>query len=302
MNVASLRKRPSGTTLPRFVRDLLASPPERGSGLNIWLYRVARVLHPFRDANEIIQLLQAATDGELIRAGEIARAVARSKATAWQPGQPSRVVPAPAWPAIDRKARDAIIQSGGGLVDLWEQSPVRIENSKTHTEELIDQLFPGDPLLCCGISKSEFDTRSREEWRGQLSPLAMIVPSPMTARSGLTQEGKESAHALSITGPRRALVIEQDHGAIDEQAAILLHLAECAPLALAVHSGGKSIHGWFVCQNQSEERLRRFMQSAVSLGADHATWCKSQFVRMPDGTRTGGGRQTVFYFDPEVLQ
>ncbi len=32
--------------LPRFVCDLLSSPPRRGGGLNLWLYRVARVLHP----------------------------------------------------------------------------------------------------------------------------------------------------------------------------------------------------------------------------------------------------------------
>ena len=68
----------------------------------------------------------------------------------------------------------------------------------------------------------------------------------MTARSGLTQEDKQSAHALSITGPRRFLVIEQDRGAIDEQAAMLLHLGRDAPLALVVHSGSKSIHGWFM--------------------------------------------------------
>jgi len=298
MNVASLRKQSSGATLPRFVRDLLASPPQRGSGLNIWLYRVARVLHPYREHNEIVNLLQAATDGEPIRPGEIARAVARSKATAWQPGQPSRVVPAPAWPAVDRKLRAAIIQSGGGLVDLWEQSPVRIEDNESHTETLIGALFPGNPLLCCGSSNSKFDTRSREEWRGELSALAVIVPSPMTARSGLTQEGKESAHALSITGPRRFLVVEQDHGDVDEHAALLFHLAENAPLVLAVHSGGRSLHGWFAVQGRTEEQLKQFMCYCVSLGADPATWTRSQFVRMPDGRRENGKRQVVYFFSP----
>ena len=51
-------------TLPQFVRDLLASPPLRGGGLNNWFYRVARVLHPFRDDGDIIELLRAATAGE----------------------------------------------------------------------------------------------------------------------------------------------------------------------------------------------------------------------------------------------
>ena len=103
-------------------------------------------------------------------------------------------------------------------------------------------------------------------------------------------------------GPRRFLVIEQDAGTIDEQAAVLLHLAERAPLALAVHSGGKSVHGWFFCVGQPEEKLRSFMCYAVSLGADRATWTRSQFVRIPDGTRDNAQRQTVYFFSPEVLK
>ena len=36
---------------------------------------------------------------------------------------------------------------------------------------------------------------------------------------------------------------------------MLLHLAERAPMALVVHSGGKSLHGWFYCVGQPEDRL-----------------------------------------------
>ena len=290
-------------TLPRFVRDLLASPPRRGSGLNLWLYRVARVLHPYRDANEIINLLQAVADGEPIRPGEIERAVERSKTAAWQPGQPYRLAPTvPAWPKVNVKEREAIIRDGGGLVDLWENSPVRFDDNEAHTEALIDALFPGDPLLCCGLSNSDFDTRSRLEWQGKLNALQLIVPSPMTARSGLTQDGKQSTHALSITGPRRFLVVEFDQGDVDDHAALLWHLALKAPLAMVVHSGSKSLHGWFFCAEQPEERLRQVMRYCVSLGADRATWTRSQFVRMPDGLRDNGKRQVVYYFDPEVIR
>ena len=288
--------------LPQFVRDLLASPPRRGDGLNLWLFRAARVLHPFRDADGIIDLLQAATDGEPIKPSEIERAVTRSKSCAWQPGQPVRVQEhVSPWPQINTARRDAIIQTGGGLYDLWETSPVRLDDNTPHTETLIDRLFPGDPLLCCGLSKSKFDTRSREEWRGKLSVLAVIVPSPMTARRGLTQDDKNSAHALSITGKRRYLVIEFDKGDVDNHAALLLHLAESAPLALVVHSGSKSLHGWFAVHEQTEPQLRRFMSYCVSLGADPATWSRSQFVRLPDGTREKDKRQVVYYFNAEVI-
>ena len=191
---------------------------------------------------------------------------------------------------------------GVGFVDLWEMSPVRFEDNDPHCEETLDTLFPGNPLLCCGKSSFDFATRSREEWRGKLTELQLIVPSPMSSRTGRTLKGSESEHSLENTGPRRFLVIEQDAGTVDEQAAILVHLAQRAPLALAVHSGSKSLHGWFFCAGQCEDTLRSFMRAAVTLGADRATWARLQFVRMPDGIRDNGIRQTLYFFNPEIVK
>src|SRR4030095_128321 len=123
-------------SLPQFVHDLVASVPKRGNGLNLWLYRVARVLHPYRDSVEIIELLKAATAGERIKPGEINRAVERSKATAWTPGQVPRV-PAQisaGWPMINKEHREAVVSAGASLVDLWEMSPVRFETNESHAE------------------------------------------------------------------------------------------------------------------------------------------------------------------------
>ena len=292
--------------LPRFVRDMLASPPRAGDGVNLYLYRVARVLHPYRSEGEIADILRAVTAncGRVVMEKEIHRAVKNSKAAAWVPGDPVQPVLPPPWPTPNVEQREAVIAAMGvGLVDLWEMSPVRFEDNDSHCEETIDTLFPGNPLLCCGKSSFDFATRSREEWRGKLTELQLIVPSPMSSRTGRTLEGSESEHSLENTGPRRFLVIEQDAGGtVDEQAAILVHLAQRAPLALAVHSGRKSLHGWFFCQGRSEERLQEFMRYAVTLGADHAMWTCSQFARMPDGTRKGGNRQTVYFFNPEIVK
>jgi hypothetical protein len=163
-------------------------------------------------------------------------------------------------------------------------------------------LFPNDALLCCGASIREFDTKPREQWRGKLAELALIVPSPMTAPTGLTKDGRESAHTLNNTGPRRFLICEFDTGDADEHAALLLHLAEYAALVCAVHSGGKSLHGWFAVPGLAEDVILRFFRYAVSLGADPATWTRSQFVRMPDGTRDNGNRQTVFFLNFRALE
>jgi hypothetical protein len=68
-----------------------------------------------------------------------------------------------------------------------------------------------------------------------------------------------------------------------------------------VHSGRKSIHGWFFCAGQPEERLLQFFRYAVTLGADRAHWVRSQFTRMPEGRRDDGTVQTIYYFDPAAL-
>jgi hypothetical protein len=216
---------------------------------------------------------------------------------------------------------EAIAQAWGGLVDLWECSPIRLESNQTNTEQIIDILFPGNPLLCCGWAWHHFDTRPRNRWY-KLNDLQFIVPNPMTALHGRTQQGRMSAHALSNTGMRRFLNVEFDfdvNGSAEEArllerlasegrdvrdlcAALLLHLAEKAPLAVAVYSGGKSLHGWFHCAGIAEERVLRFFRYAVSLGADPANWTRSQFARMPDGMRDGGTRQSVYFFNPAVLK
>jgi hypothetical protein len=229
--------------------------------------------------------------------------VKNSIAGAWQPkGGNTAAQSVAKWPSVNEQQRETIIRDGGGLAELCELSPVRFDDTRRHTEEIVDWLFPGNPLLCCGKSNSDFDTRPRDGWREQLSALQFIVPSPMTAIEGLTKEGKPSRHTLSMTGARRFLICEFDTGKTDEQAALLLHLGRFAPPVCAVHSGGKSLHGWFFVYEQPEEKVRRFFRYAVSLGADPATWTRSQFVRMPDGTRDNGKRQTVFFLSLKPME
>jgi hypothetical protein len=284
--------------LPSFLHDLLAAPPRAGEGVHNWMYRVSCQLHAHLPATEIVALLESrvANCGRHVPRNEIVSAVQNSISCAWQPsGKSAPVQPVSKWPTVNREQREAIIRDGGGLADLWELSPVRIEDNNRHTEEIVDRLFPGNPFLCCGQSNSTFDTRPREQWRGELAKLQFIVPSPMSAVEGVTKDGKPSRHALSNTGPRRFLVCEFDTGAPDDHAALLIYLAGYAPLVCAVHSGGKSLHGWFYIHEQPDEKVARFFRYAVSLGADRATWTRSQFVRMPDGTRDNGNRQTVYF-------
>src|ERR1017187_4265247 len=224
-------------TLPSFIDEMLAAPPRAGEGVHKWLYRVARQLHAHLPAVEIVALLESRMQGcgRHVSRKEITDAVQAAMLTAWQPNSNAAPVKAAAkWPGVNQEQRAAIIRDGDGLVDLWEASRVRIEDSAQHTEEIIDRLFPGNPLLCCGKSNSDFDTKPREDWRGELSALELIVPSPMSAVTGLTQKGEESKHSLNNTGTRRFLVVEFDTGTPDEHAALLIHLAGYAPLVCVV--------------------------------------------------------------------
>lgn len=292
--------------LPDFLKLMLSSPPSAGAGVHNWLFCTARQLHAHLPAGQIVALLESrvAGCGRAVPLTEIVAAVQNSLPCAWTPntkaakGKTSAPsLPKSKWPTVNQIARADIIRNGFDLAKLVGLSKVSVESNAPQTEAIIDQLFPDNLLLCCGEANYSFDTKPREEWRGQLSALALIVPSPMSAATGLTKSGKESKHTLNNTGARRFLICEFDSGTADEHAALLIHLATYAPLVCAVHSGGKSLHGWFYVHGQPDAKIEKFFRYAVSLGADPATWTRCQFVRMPDGIRDNGKRQSVHYIN-----
>ncbi len=317
--------------LPRWAVDILRAVPEAGQGVHNWLFRAALALSRCgRQETEIRATLETCVTGcgRCVTPKEIGDAVRKASGTVHQtPGRRAGMT-GPRWPAANLEQIESAVSEHGGLVDLREASPVRFDDAKEPaTEIVIDRLFPGNPLLCCGESVQRMETRPREDWCGKLAGLSFVVPSPMTAITGLNQAGEETSRCLANTGPRRFLVIECDFAEhsrdgtletefaplvrrlredgktpADAGAAVLMKLAEIAPLALAVHSGGKSLHGWFFCEGVPDRTLERFMRIAVVLGADRATWTRCQAVRMPDGLRDAETRQGIFYFNTEVLR
>lgn len=213
----------------------------------------------------------------------------------------------PKWPAFNEHEQKRIIEfEKFGLSDLYDLSPVKFHDDKPHTIEILNSIFPANPLVCCGKTSMEFWTKPLWDFGKSVERYQFIVPSPMSKLTGKIQDPEpegpfESAHTKDNTGERIYGVVEFDKGSSDDHAAILHHLTDYAHLVLAVHSGGKSLHGWFNVSGSPEARIFRFYRYAVSLGADRATFLKSQFVRMPDGRRSNGARQCVYYFDPPSL-
>jgi hypothetical protein len=280
--------------------------PKTGGGVHSWLLSQA---NRCRLAN-----LTQATAGAVLREGsntcgrrvsdkEIADAVLKAfgSCASFAPERP----PTPTRPTADPRMIQRVVDGFGNLnplEELWSASTIKCRIGPD-SEEVIDALFPADALLCCGLSNDVFDTKPREEWRGQLSVQQFIVPSPMSAVWGETQSGKPSKHTLKNTGPRRFLIVEFDQGDILQQAALSLHLAQYSPLALAVMSGGKSLHSWFYVAGEPEDTVRKFAFRAMELGADWRPMdVRCQFVRMPSGLRDNGKRQRTIFFAPEVVE
>ena len=290
-----------------------------------WLFKVARQLHAHRSPEDILALLSALVEdcGRHVPEPEIRKAIDDAAKCPWKPGSgQAGAKAAPKWPAVNKQARQDIIDAAGiTLAMLRDSSPVPCD-AGGDAEHYIDELFPGNPLLCVALAEFDFETAPRESFRGRLAEKSLIVPSPMSALTGHTiADGRESEHTLENTGPRRYLVTEFDppkwelltpdeqqhfgseesyHAmARDEQAAIISHLRQFGPLVMVLSSGGKSLHAWWNCEEVPDAELIRFMRYAVSLGADDALWTRSQFVRLPGGWRVDKQRrQEVYYFDP----
>lgn len=309
-------------SLPELAMTQLMSCPRAGKGVHSWLFRTACMLHEyFPDKAQLASVLSqaAATCGRPVPEREVRDAVRNSSPDVLANGEHERP-----WPEADAEMMAGLAKDGPDLAQLKELSPVRCEPAEPHAEQIIDELFPTDALLCAGKTQWSFDTRPRPKWRDKLGGLQFIVPSPMSKVWGKTKSGEPSKHSLENTGPRRFLVVEADPTKWDDlptaeqtkfgapenyysaqrdvQASVLLHLAQYAPLTMVVHSGGKSLHGWFACRGRDEAHLRKFMSFAVKLGADSSSWSRCHFVRLPGGLRDNGARQSVLFFNPSTLE
>jgi hypothetical protein len=306
--------------LPKKIRERLNNCPTKGNGVHDWLFRTAWPLHEWLSEDEIVELLQGNLSCERPER-EIREAVVN--AGKYFRGEMASSSQKP-WPAVDYALiHKTVVDCPVRLEDLRGLSPVCVSDKEPMTEEILDALYPGNPLLCFGRAPNASWTHPRELWRSREFDYSFIVPSPMTKEIGVKTDGKESHRCLDNTGPRTFIVIEFDItesglwtayvrdwrergiSTIDANVALIIELATKGlprlPLALAVHSGGKSIHAWFPCAGLTEEQTKPFMERAVRLGADKATWTRCQLVRMPDGTRENGNRQRIHYFDPTVV-
>jgi hypothetical protein len=313
LHLISLRDHPSITPAEREAMARNSDPtedylclrlPEPGSGHNTGLMRVANLLvNHFRvseeDATAHLESIYQRDPKDVRRTIEKAM---RGKADG-----PT----APKFPPLDPRLVAAAVPNARTVADLRAASPGPLD---TPAHEVVRLLMRGageDPLVCVGANKKDFITKPLSLASGRLGRLPLIVPQPMTAPEGMTQDGHMSPKSNANTGPRQNVVVEFDGPPKDTQAGLVVFLSEFAPLLCVCDSGGKSLHGYFDVANRPESEQRRFMWVACLLGADKALWTLSQFARIPGGTRpaedahdgkpaTPATRQELLYFNPDA--
>jgi hypothetical protein len=227
----------------------------------------------------------------------------------------------------DFRRIEEICSSGITVQQLRNVSPV---DPRTLTSwEIIKKLFPDrKTLICIGWSPESFMVTRRDQ-EMHLDQCQFLVPSPMIDYVGVSQEGRLSAHCLANTAARLWLVTEWDFRpynkdgsptvwrdlirTLDESrqavnrtslnmcASLIGELEQYAPtkLGMVVFSGGVSLQAWWPALD--EDRMREFFQIALRLGACRSGWTRSQFFRMPNGTRQNEdgstAAQPVYYLN-----
>jgi hypothetical protein len=312
-----------------WVTRLIREGPLSGvnGGGHGWLYKAAKGLFYYRRRHKLTEqdffiVLRAKADGYERRVPdeEIEEAIESAARHLEDPDYQTGIAQK-SWAEPDYEKVSEIVTAGFGFRELTEASPVNHVTS----DQVVSCLFSRDPdsLICAAPCENNPVTKPLSRWlKGEswlnekLSQQSFIVPNPMR---------NEGRRCLDNTGARMYLVIECDISKADRHdaptrwaswiekweqqgltiadacAAIVWHLHRYAPLVLAVHSGGKSVHGWFPCRGVEEDKLKPFMQYTVLVGADRANWTRCQLVRMPGGARANGKHQRVLYFDPETI-
>ena len=200
---------------------------------------------------------------------------------------------------VDRSAvRKAINSSPWCLEDMYEDSPLDV--SECSSVEILGLIFDKDELVCSG-SVSSFQTIRIGEWRNEELG-EQVVPNPSRVRIGTNMNGNPSAHCRDATGERKYIVVESDDEdiSLDDKASLIRFLRDQvgAELRMVVHSGGKSLHGWF-CSSGDPKVDWDFMQLACRLGADPRMWLPEQLARTPNAVRSKNQQvQKCLYIDP----
>jgi hypothetical protein len=196
-----------------------------------------------------------------------------------------------------------ITDYGKDPADLWEESPVRLQEDAKNDWRLLLQLFPQERVLWIGDVKDSCDEhaddqrkeycrrrfRSVRDWL-----LEEKAPGQFTCPS-LFRAGVHSRSNDNVVS-RPFLVVESDSLGKTEVMAIFNWMREFMRMRAMVDTAGKSLHGWF--DFPSDACLAELRVILPALGCDEALFKASQPCRLP-GARRGDKTQCLLWIDME---
>ncbi len=172
--------------------------PPSGGGVHTWLLHAANRLRHDMSADQAAAWLRQETAdcGRTVTEREIQAALRKAFSDA------RLSVTAPPRKRLEPSPRLlAAVNYSNGLAELWQASPWPCNVRPADSEYLVSALFPDDALVCCGTKINCAETKPLSEWKGKLHTQQYIVPNPMSALTGKTQDGKVSKRCIETPRP-----------------------------------------------------------------------------------------------------
>jgi hypothetical protein len=321
------------TSLDSILRE---SPPPGAS--HTWLHRclvaifrhdpacpdrqaVELVARRFPDGNSLARLAEIRGSTRNARAFAAAHPL-RQKANGepWKPLSAFRAPPPPspppsAWSTPPRAPLNEllVLTAEGACPNAWERlanggkrAPGLPDDRQAACLYVLRNMYQQGDFVCAGPDPRSVRTQTLAEWGDAIAETAVLVPSPMAARTGLTKDGRQSCRCIGNAAQRRRyVVIEHDGPSLERQAARIAWLSALLPgrLKCLVFSGNKSIHAFFEVAGLHPGRLRCWFRTAVALGADPMLWVAHQCARLPLGVRHSNGvvQEVLFLRETPLL-
>jgi len=183
-----------------------------------------------------------------------------------------------------------IADYGKDPADLWEESPVRLQDDAKDDWRLLLQLFPANATLWIGHTKDSCDDHADEKRKDFCRARFRTVsdwmketeaPGQFTCPS-LFRPGVHSRRNENVV-TRPFLVVESDTLNKVEVMAIFQWMRQFIRMRALVDTAGKSLHGWF--DYPFQECLAELHIILPALGCDPALFKAAQPCRLPGAQR-----------------
>ncbi|MEI7902784.1 MAG: hypothetical protein WCK89_21260, partial [bacterium] len=261
-----------------------------------WLARVANGLRDTLDGPRCFAFLRKCCDGWISHRRIPDREIEAAVRLAYEaPCEGEKKPKAVDWPKFMYEETLTAVKGAPLLFDGTADTGMT-------ADEALALLFKPGELVCACWRCETAVAWPLEQWLPRAGSAQFLCVNPLAGPSGTTVDGRPSVRCQSNIALRRWLVAEFDDPRMDRtmQARVAGYLDRGLPLALAVDSGGKSLHCWFYCEGAEPRELARFFALACAMGADRTRWDTCGWLRMPGGTRykPDGSqvRQKIVYF------